>query len=127
MKETKIQIARSSIEIPVSDIYDYTIKQMVLNTFSQFQIDAIHQVLNDIEWLKIAIDSYNMAERLKLYSVMLHDMKDGLNPHPLLWSSALYYFTQSNINTASMRQIVNTSKALKNELKESELWKLLWN
>ncbi|WP_297097848.1 hypothetical protein [uncultured Draconibacterium sp.] len=90
-------------------------------------MDALHQILNDIDWVKTAIDSYNMAERLKLYNIMLHDMKDGLNPHPLLWSSALFYFAQSGIDTASMKQIINTSKALKNELKESELWKLLWN
>lgn len=125
MKEIKIHSGPELI--PAADIYQYTLKQLILGTFDTHQKEAIHTLLTEIEWIETTLKSIKQDDQLKIYKTILSDIKTSTNPHPLAWSAAYYYFSKLGINTTEMRLTINTSNALKNELKESILWKLIWN
>ena len=125
MKETKIY--SGPLLISASDIYEHTMKQLIIDTFDKYTKEAVLKLLEDIEWIEPLLQSVFQADRIKLYYSNLNDMKCGLYPNPLAWSAMYYHLSLLSINTHEMRITINTSRVLKNELKNSDLWKSIWN
>ena len=100
-----------------SDLYEWTIEELIKGTFKSFMENETLENLKGVEWIKDEFKTLNGLELTSMYNSLLKGMQDGSMPPELMsWSAMYCNFTKKGLNTEEMRNTINNSPALIKEI-----------
>lgn len=119
----KIMIQKREINgvewMPPSDLYEWAIEELSKGTFKGFAEEKVLENLKGVEWIQEKFKSLNGLELVKMYYAILEGINDGSMPPDPMSVSAMYYnFTLKGLKTEDMRNAINSSPYLLEEIEK---------
>ena len=105
--------------IQPSDLFEWTIETLKDGKLNGYTEDRILNNLKGVEWIKEKIQALNGLELANMYNLVLESIiENSMPPDPMSLSAMYYNFTHKGLNTEKMRNAINSSPLLLEEIKK---------